>query len=165
MMKKNHILSAERAKMKIRRMAYEILERNNGIKKLALAGIMDNGLHLAQMLKLILQEITTIDIIVIPLKVDKTSPQAPLVESNAISGYDHVIVVDDVVNSGKTLIYALLPFLSLEISRIQTLTLVERSYKIFPVHVDYVGISLATTFQDHIQVEFSDGQITGAFLH
>jgi pyrimidine operon attenuation protein/uracil phosphoribosyltransferase len=53
----------------------------------------------------------------------------------------------------------------MEISRIQTLTLVERSYKVFPVHVDYVGISLATTLQDHIQVEFSDGQITGAYLH
>jgi pyrimidine operon attenuation protein/uracil phosphoribosyltransferase len=150
-MNKNYILSAERANMKIRRMAYEILERNNGLKKLALAGIMDNGFYLAERLKLVLM--------------DKASSKPPDVDPHILSGYDHVIVVDDVVNSGKTLVYALIPFLNMEISRIQTLTLVERSYKVFPVHVDYVGISLATTLQDHIQVEFSDGQITGAYLH
>lgn len=164
-MNKNYILSAERANMKIRRMAYEILERNNGLKKLALAGIMDNGFFLAERLKLVLMEISTLDIAIIPLRLDKASSKPPDVDPHILSGYDHVIVVDDVVNSGKTLVYALIPFLNMEISRIQTLTLVERSYKVFPVHVDYVGISLATTLQDHIQVEFSDGQITGAYLH
>ena len=164
-MSKNYILSADRAKMKMRRMAYEILERNNGIQKIVLAGIMDNGLLMANLLKSILNEISTLDVLVIPLEMDKVSCLPPTFDERQCEGISHVIVIDDVVNSGKTLIYALLPFLSKRIPRIQTLTLVERSYKTYPVHVDYVGVSLSTTLEDHIQVEFLDGEIAGAYLH
>jgi len=110
-------------------------------------------------------EVSTMDVVVIPLKMDKTSSTPPDLDGIILNDVSHVIVIDDVVNSGKTLMYALLPFLSKGISRIQTLTLVERSYKTYPVHVDYVGVSLATTLQDHIHVEFIDGVIAGAYLH
>jgi pyrimidine operon attenuation protein/uracil phosphoribosyltransferase len=75
-----------------------------------------------------------------------------------------VILVDDVVNSGKTMIYALMPFLYKPNKGLQTLTLVERSYKTYPLHVDYVGVSLATTLQDNISVEIADGRILEAYL-
>jgi pyrimidine operon attenuation protein/uracil phosphoribosyltransferase len=164
-MSKNYILSADKAKMKMQRMAYEILERNNGIKKIHLAGIMDNGLLMAELLKAILLEVSNVEVDVIPLKMDKSSSTPPDLDKILWKDISHVIVIDDVVNSGKTLMYALLPFLSKGISRIQTLTLVERSYKTYPVHVDYVGVSLATTLEDHIQVEFLEGVIAGAYLH
>jgi len=106
-----------------------------------------------------------LEVIILPLKMDKSSTTPPVIEETYVNDISHVIVIDDVVNSGKTLMYALLPFLSKGINRIQTLTLVERSYKTYPVHVDYVGVSLATTLEDHIQVEFIEGVITGAYLH
>ncbi|MEJ7769041.1 MAG: phosphoribosyltransferase family protein, partial [Chitinophagaceae bacterium] len=75
-----------------------------------------------------------------------------------------IILIDDVTNSGKTLLYALKPFLAHHPKKIQTLTLVERSHKLFPVSSDYVGISLATTLQEHIFVEVENGQVSGAYL-
>ncbi|MEY4335544.1 MAG: hypothetical protein RLZZ45_463, partial [Bacteroidota bacterium] len=76
-MSKNYILSADKAKMKMQRMAYEILERNNGIKKIHLAGIMDNGLLMAELLKSILLEVSNLEVDVIPLKMDKSSSTPP----------------------------------------------------------------------------------------
>ena len=75
-----------------------------------------------------------------------------------------MIIVDDVANSGRTMFYALKPFLSQNPAKVQTLVLVERSHKLFPIQTDYVGVSLSTTLQEHISVETDNGQITGAWL-
>jgi pyrimidine operon attenuation protein/uracil phosphoribosyltransferase len=75
-----------------------------------------------------------------------------------------IILIDDVTNSGKTLLYALKPFLECYPKKIQTLVLVERSHKAYPIHPDYVGLRLATTLLDHVCVEFDGGEITGAFI-
>jgi len=74
------------------------------------------------------------------------------------------VLIDDVANSGKTLLYALKPLLEFYPRTIQTLVLVERMYKLYPVKPDYVGISVATTPENHIEVEVVDGQITGAYV-
>ncbi len=71
---------------------------------------------------------------------------------------------DDVSNSGKTLLYAIKPFLGLNPQKIQTLVLVERSHNTFPVKPDYVGLSVATTIQEHIYVEVDKNQVKGAWL-
>jgi pyrimidine operon attenuation protein/uracil phosphoribosyltransferase len=76
----------------------------------------------------------------------------------------NVILVDDVANTGKTILYALKPFLASRPARIQTLVLVERSHKLFPIQTDYAGLSLATTLQEHISVETEGDMITGAWL-
>jgi pyrimidine operon attenuation protein / uracil phosphoribosyltransferase len=76
-----------------------------------------------------------------------------------------VILVDDVANTGKTMLYALKPFLASRPARIQTLVLVERSHKLFPIQTDYAGLSLATTLQEHISVETKGDTITGAWLY
>ncbi len=75
-----------------------------------------------------------------------------------------IILIDDVTNSGKTLLYALKPFLAFHPRKIQTLTLVERSHKLFPIASDYVGISLASTLQEHIFVEVEGEEVKGAYL-
>ena len=74
-------------------------------------------------------------------------------------------MADDVANSGRTMLYALKPFLNFKPKSIQTLILVERSHKLFPIQSDYVGLSLATTLQEHITVETEGDTITGAWLH
>jgi pyrimidine operon attenuation protein/uracil phosphoribosyltransferase len=75
-----------------------------------------------------------------------------------------VIIIDDVANSGKTLLYAVKPFLEFQPKKIQTLVLVERSHNNFPVRPDYVGLSISTTLQEHIFVEVKDGEVTGAYM-
>jgi pyrimidine operon attenuation protein/uracil phosphoribosyltransferase len=73
-------------------------------------------------------------------------------------------LIDDVANSGKTLSFALKPFLEYQPKKIQTLVLVERSHKAFPVQPDYVGLSVATTIQEHIYVEVEGETVMGAYL-
>ena len=163
-MGKKFILTSEKAMMKLRRMAFEILERNNGTTAVSIAGIRENGFVVAQELSAILGEISSLQIDLIEIQIDKSNPLNCAIP-NGIELKDKIlIVVDDVVNSGKTLLYAILPFLPFSPKQIQTLTLVERSYKVFPVHVDYVGISLATTLQENIFVEVVDGKLAGAYV-
>jgi pyrimidine operon attenuation protein/uracil phosphoribosyltransferase len=75
-----------------------------------------------------------------------------------------VLLVDDVTNSGRTLLYALKPLLNYYPKRIQTMSLVERMHKSFPLNIDYIGLSIATTLQEHIQVEVEDGNVSGAYI-
>jgi pyrimidine operon attenuation protein/uracil phosphoribosyltransferase len=164
-MERKYILSADKAMMKLRRMAYEVMERNNAEQQLILAGIKGNGLDIAVILKSFLDEISTFEVILLPIDIDKQNPLNCHLENNADLQDKVIVVVDDVVNSGKTLLYSLLPLLKASPKKIETLTLVERSYKTHPVHVDYVGISLSTTFHDHIIVEVRDGKLEGAYLH
>jgi len=164
-MERKYILSADKAMMKLRRMAYEVMERNNCEQQLILAGIKGNGLDIAVILKSFLDEISTFEVILLPIDIDKQNPLNCHLENNADLQDKVIVVVDDVVNSGKTLLYSLLPLLKASPKKIETLTLVERSYKTHPVHVDYVGISLSTTFHDHIIVEVRDGKLEGAYLH
>lgn len=164
-MERKYILSAEKAKMKLRRMAYEVIERNSNEKQLVLAGIKGNGYDIAQMLQQVLVNIAPFSIELLLIDIDKQNPLVASLDEHIQLAGKVVLVVDDVVNSGKTLLYSLLPLLKASPSRIETLTLVERSYKTHPVHVDYVGISLATTFHDHIIVEVENGELKGAYLH
>lgn len=163
-MKKKYILTPEKAMMKLRRMAFEILERNNGISSIFIAGIKQNGYVVAQELKSILEEISPLQVNLIEININKSQLLDCSIPPCAEIKDQVLVVVDDVVNSGKTLLYAILPFLPYSPKQIQTLTLVERSYKTFPVHVDFVGVSLATTLQDNICVEVVEGKLAGAFV-
>ena len=75
-----------------------------------------------------------------------------------------IIVVDDVANSGRTLLYALNPFLNVIAKKIQIAVLLDRKHKSYPVSADYIGTSLATTYQEHISVEVKSGKVSGAYL-
>lgn len=164
-MERKYILSAEKAKMKLRRMAYEVIERNSNEKQLVLAGIKGNGFDIAQLLQQVLVGIAPFEIELVLIDIDKQNPLSCKMDEHVQLSDKVIVVVDDVVNSGKTLLYSLLPLLKASPSKIETLTLVERSYKTHPVHVDYVGVSLATTFHDHIIVEVENGELKGAYLH
>ena len=118
-MEKKYILTPEKAMMKLRRMAFEILERNNGATAVSIAGIKENGFVVAQELKAILGDISSLQIDLIEIQIDKSNPINCAIP-NGIELKDKIlIVVDDVVNSGKTLLYAILPFLPLSPKQIQ----------------------------------------------
>jgi pyrimidine operon attenuation protein/uracil phosphoribosyltransferase len=163
-MDKNYILSPEAAAKKLKRMAYEILENNFDEKELILAGILEKGLVIARNIQSILQEISGLSIELLTINLNKDKPSLVNLDREIPLKNKVILVIDDVSNSGKTLLYALKPFLDAEPKKVQTLVLVERSHNTFPVKPDYVGLSVATTLQEHIFVEVDQDRIKGAWL-
>ena len=161
---KNYILSKEIAQKKLRRIAYEIVENNIDEQEIILAGIAENGIIVAKVIQNILEEISSLKIKLITLKMDKKNPKEVLTEPTIDFADKVIIVIDDVSNSGKTLLYAMKPFLDFHPKKIQTLVLVERSHTSFPVRPDYVGLSIATTIQEHIFVEVKGDALIGAYM-
>ncbi len=150
--------------MKLQRMAFEVIENNLEEKNIILAGIKDHGSIIARNIAQILKEAGQIDVQLISISLDKKNP-GEITLSNQLDFNGKVaLIVDDVANSGKTMLYSLKPFLNFHPKKIQTLALVERTHKAFPVHLDYVGLSVATTLQEHIFVEVSGEEVTGAYM-
>ena len=146
------------------RMAYEILENNYEENELILAGIRESGSVIARNIQKLLHEIKNISTELLMVTLDKKLPEEVALSKSISFENKVVILIDDVSNSGKTLLYALKPFLSSHPKKIQTLVLVERTHKAFPVKPDYVGLSVATTLQEHIYVEVDGDVVKGAWL-
>jgi pyrimidine operon attenuation protein/uracil phosphoribosyltransferase len=163
-MEKNYILSPEVAAKKLKRMAYEILEDNFGETGFVLAGIRESGTVIAQTIQNLLVEIAGLKTELITVSLDKKNPQEVSLNRQTDCENKVIILIDDVSNSGKTLLYAIKPFLDTHPKKIQTLVLVERSHNTFPVKPDYVGLSVATTLQEHIYVEVEGSRVKGAWL-
>jgi pyrimidine operon attenuation protein/uracil phosphoribosyltransferase len=161
---KNYILDEATAAKKLRRMAYEIIENNTGETALVLAGIRESGTVMAKNIQQLLAGISDIRTDLYIISLDKHLPSTVLLNKEGNFDDKVVIVIDDVAMSGKTLLYAMQPFLAFHPKKIQTLVLVERSHKTFPVKPDYVGLSIATTLQEHIYVEAEGDVIRGAYL-
>lgn len=163
-MSKNYILTGEVANKKLRRMAYEILENNADEDGVILAGVREHGSVIAKRIQKILGEISELRTELINLSLDKKKPGEVKLEPTINFDNKVVILVDDVSNSGRTLTYALKPFLQSHPKKIQTLVLVERRHTAFPVQPDYVGLSVATTLQEHIYVEVEGDTVLGAWM-
>jgi pyrimidine operon attenuation protein/uracil phosphoribosyltransferase len=112
----------------------------------------------------LLQPLLQIPMQIISCQLNKRSPGIITYSEEIDFNNKNVLLVDDVTNSGRTLLYALKPLLNYYPKRIQTMSLVERMHKNFPVKIDYIGLSIATTLQDHIQVEVENGEVLGAYI-
>lgn len=157
-MTKTKILDATQISQRLNRMAYEIYEKNYSEKELILAGIAGNGYHVAERLAEILTKISPLKIKLFSIKIDKenpwsSDPQSKLTEKDYSN--KSVVLVDDVLNSGKTLMYAVKLFLDKPSKRLSVCVLVDRSHTRYPVRADVVGLSLSTTLQEHINADFS----------
>ena len=161
---KKYILSKEVVGKKLQRMAYEILENNIDEKEIILAGIRESGSVVAKVIQQMLGEISSIKTDLITITLDKKEPTDVSLSRSIDFNGKVIILIDDVSNSGKTLLYALKPFIAFHPRKIQTLVLVERTHTSFPVRPDYVGLSIATTLEEHIFVEVKGTEITGAYL-
>ena len=161
---KKYILSKEVVEKKLRRMAFEILENNIDEKEIILAGIRESGSVVAKVIQQMLGEISSIKTDLITISLDKKEPTDVSLNRSIDFNGKVIILIDDVSNSGKTLLYALKPFIVFHPRKIQTLVLVERTHTSFPVRPDYVGLSIATTLQEHIYVEVEGDVVKGAYL-
>ena len=161
---KNYILDQAIAEKKLHRMALEIAENNMDEKSIILAGIRESGSVVAKCIQQILSGISNLQAELISIDLDKRKPKEVTLSSKMDFNDKVIIVIDDVANSGKTLLYAMKPFLDFQPKKIQALVLVARSHNSFPVYPDYVGISIATTLQEHIYVEVSKDKVLGAYM-
>ena len=162
--KKNKIMDANDIHRTIKRISYQIYETHFEESQLVLAGIAKNGVIMATRIRNELKKISEIDIIFMEISVDKKNPINPIVLSQKLEVCKNnpVVVVDDVLNTGSTLIYAVTHFLSIKLKKLQTAVLVNRNHKNFPVKGDFKGISLSTSIKEHIDVKF--GEDEGVYL-
>ena len=150
------ILNNKQIQQKINRMAYEIYENNYDEKEIIIAGIADNGYFLAKRIAEVLKKIAPMEIRLISIKLDKKNPVAGEVKIDLTDKElknKVIVLVDDVLNSGKTLIFGAKPFLSTSVKRLITVVLVDRGHNRYPIKADFVGLSLSTTLREHITVE------------
>ena len=154
---KTLVLNHHQISQKITRMAYEIYERNASESSIVFAGITGMGHQLAESLAGALKEISPLEIAVLEIILDKSDVTRGEVSLSSHADLTNkcIVVVDDVLNTGKTLVYALLPFLESSVKKIEVAVLVNRSHKLFPVSPDYTGLELATTLSEHISVDLS----------
>lgn len=162
---KNYILNRDAAEQKLHRMTLELAESLNGdTEPVVLIGIRNSGTVIAEKVAGLLKNYISNEIKVVSLTMDKKHPVEITLDEQISLNNLHVVITDDVTNSGRTLLYALKPLLDYFPKSIQTLVLVERMHKLFPINPDYVGLSVATTLQEHIQVEVENGVLTGAYI-
>ena len=164
---KSLILDAVQVKQKIRRMAFEIYERNVKEKSIVLAGIDGQGYVLAKLLAKEVENVSPIEVKLILLHLDKSAPaQSDITVDCDLKELRKkcIVLVDDVLNTGRTFTYGIKPFLDIEVKKIEVAVLVDRGLTIFPVHAQYTGYELSTTIKDHIEVKLSKEE-TAVYLH
>lgn len=156
----SEVLNHKQVGQKITRMAFEIYERNLNSAGVVFAGITGMGMALAKLLADELARISPIPVQVVEVILDKTAVSKSEIElsQNLDLINKTIILVDDVLNTGKTLVYAMKPFLDQEIQKMEIAVLVNRSHGLFPVRPDYTGFELSTTFNEHIRVDVSAPQ-------
>lgn len=150
----NMILNHEEINHKIRRIAFQIYENNVNETEVILAGIATNGYIFAKKLKAVLEKISDINPILCKVTIDKKNPGQPVKTSIASEDYENksLVLVDDVLNSGTTLIYGVKHFLNVPLKQFKTAVLVNRNHKKYPVKADFKGISLSTSLHEHVSV-------------
>jgi len=152
----NTILNATQIEHKIRRIAYQVYESNINEQDVVIAGIKENGFILAKKIKKVLEEVTPLKGILCEVVIHKKEPTRPVTTSLNETDYTNksVLLVDDVLHTGTTLIYGVKHFLNVPLKQLKTIVLVDRNHKRFPVKADFKGISLSTSINENVSVIF-----------
>ena len=155
-LEENIILNNTQIDQKIRRIAYQIYESNSNEKELIIAGIKGNGFILANKIVAVLEKISTLKVTICEVNINKKKPLEKITTSLTKEAYKNqsLVLVDDVLNSGTTLIYGVKHFLEVPLKRFKTAVLVNRNHKKYPVKADFKGVSLSTSIKEHIVVDF-----------
>lgn len=166
-MKKTLILNSKQIQQKINRIAYEIYENNYTESEIIIAGIASNGYLFAKRLTEVLISISPVKIKLIEIVIDKKNPlskEITIALSEKELKNKVIVLVDDVLDSGKTLIFGAKPFLNSPIKALTTAVLVDRGHNRYPIKADFVGLSLSTTLQEHVTVELDKKGKETAYL-
>lgn len=157
-MNQNIILTHQEIEHKVKRIAYQIYETFVEDESIVIAGIASNGFILAEKLATILNSISSLNIVLCEVIVNKQNPNSDIKTSIPKEEYQNkgIILVDDVLNSGSTLMYGVKHFLDVPLKKFKTAVLVDRNHKKYPIKVDFKGISLSTSSHEHVEVVFEN---------
>ena len=155
-MSQNVILNHQEIEHKIKRIAYQIFETFAEEEEIILAGISSNGFTLAEKINTVLSAVSDLKVTLCEVKIDKSNPFREITTSIPSDIYSNkvIVLVDDVLNSGTTLIYGVKHFLNVPVKKFKTAVLVDRNHKKYPVKADFKGISLSTSSKEHVHVVF-----------
>ena len=156
------ILDNESVNKKIDRITHQIIEENFNEKELIIIGISKNGFLLAEKITKLLNQLNkSLKVELTELQINKNNPLKNSIEikPNLSCENKKVILIDDVLNSGRTLMHAAAYVINLGIKKMNTIVLVDRRHRLFPIKADWVGLTLSTTIQEHIRVDFKKGNI------
>ncbi|MGB0183573.1 MAG: phosphoribosyltransferase family protein [Schleiferiaceae bacterium] len=157
------ILGAEAIAHKVQRLAWELYDRHSKAEQLYVVGIQGNGYWLAQQLVAKLNAISDMKIELMELALDKSDPKPADMQIDLPSGA-HVALVDDVLNSGRTLLWAVIKLMEFHPQQLSTTVLVDRSHKRYPVKADIKGLSLSTTLQETVKLNVENGAAVNVCL-
>ncbi|ETN95165.1 pyrimidine operon attenuation protein / uracil phosphoribosyltransferase [Zhouia amylolytica] len=162
----NKILGHDEIQHKIKRIAYQIYETFVEEDEIIIAGIAKGGLDFAKKLQQTFNEIADIKTTICEVVIDKQNPLAPISTSLDKTAYQNkaIVLADDVLNTGGTLIYGVKHFLNVPLKKFKTVVLVDRNHKKYPIKADFKGISLSTSLQEHVEVVFEENN-DAVFLH
>ena len=160
-MVKKKILDYTQIKKKIGRISLQIIESNIDEDEIIIAGIEKNGYLIAEKISDEIKKISEKKIQLCNIKIDKKNPRKEITLSLVEEQYANmsVVIVDDVLNSGSTLMYAVKYFLDTKLKKLKTAVLVDRNHKKYPIKADYKGLSLSTSIQNHVEVSIDDNEI------
>ena len=162
-MSTTEILGADAIYQKIQRLAWELYDRHSKADELYVVGIKENGYWLAERLVEKLSTISEIKVHLVPLVLDKDTPNPEDMDIQVPEGA-HVALVDDVLNSGRTLIWAVIKLMEYRPQQLSTTVLVDRSHKRYPVKADLKGLSLSTTMRETVHLNVENGQAVNIVL-
>ena len=157
-MSQNIILNHQEIEHKIKRIAYQIYETFVDEDSIVIAGIASNGYIFAEKIAVTLRSISTIKVVLCEVHIDKQNPNLEITTSLPKENYENkgIVLVDDVLNAGTTLMYGVKHFLEVPIKKFKTAVLVDRNHKKYPIKVDFKGISLSTSSHEHVNVVFEE---------
>jgi pyrimidine operon attenuation protein/uracil phosphoribosyltransferase len=158
------ILNEEQINQKIKRIAYQVVEDCYDESEIVIAGVENQGSIVATRLGAVIESISDIKVKLVSLDINKRSSFLQVECSVDVSECANkaIVIVDDVLDSGRTLIYGLGIFLNVPTKKIRTAVLVDRSHRLFPIHIDFVGVELSTVAQEHIEVKLGSDNIEDA---
>lgn len=150
---KKQVLDYEKISRICGRLAYQILENNINEDEILLVGIKEKGYEIAKIIEQKLKNISSSKVHLKSITIDKKNPnQISEVDINFDIMPKSVYLVDDVLNTGKTLMFAVNSLLKYDFNLIKTLVLIDRNHKRYPIKVDFKGISLSTNLDDTVKL-------------
>ena len=157
------ILNKQQIENKILRISFEIIEGNLDANNILLIGLEKNGFIIAKKIQNFIQQKTSLNIGVVKMTLKKNN-EKKIFSDKIKDDYNSFVLIDDVLKSGKTIIHAIKELLKFNINKLETVVLINRKHNVFPVGVNYVGLELSTTLEDHIEVILDDEKKIGAYL-
>lgn len=162
---RTRIMSPNRVRRALRRLAYEIVERNQGADNVHLFGILRSGAPLARALADEIGAIEDTEVPVWDLDVgpyrddrDDSAPAAALTDAEVDVTDRDVVLIDDVLFTGRTVRAALDAIVQFGRPRsIQLLVLIDRGHREYPIRPDYVGRALQTKHRERVEVALDEG--------